>query len=112
MDIKDWDPAYGYDFEKWVKYGNSLRMRLAMRLSEVAPAKAQQEFEDAVSGGFIASSDDNFAIQENDGWNDLTGVMTRQWNNQFLSPTYSNLVVGLGGVSSVDQVDPSIQGMG
>lgn len=24
------DPAYGYDWNKWIKYANSLRMRLAM----------------------------------------------------------------------------------
>src|SRR5690606_10245297 len=28
------DPAYGYNFSKWIKYGNSMRMRLAMRISD------------------------------------------------------------------------------
>ena len=30
--------------------------------------------------------------------------MSRQWNHQILSPTYSNLVLGLGGVSSATQL--------
>ncbi|WP_291870282.1 SusD/RagB family nutrient-binding outer membrane lipoprotein [Maribacter sp.] len=102
--LKDLDPAFGYDYAKWKKYANSLRMRLAMRLSEVDASKAQQEFEDAVGGGYIASSDDNFKVQEVSGWSDYTGVMTRQWNNQYLSPTLNNLMIGLGGVSSVDQL--------
>lgn len=96
------DPVYGYNYEKWQKYGNSLRMRLAMRLSEVDPGKAQQEFEDAASGPILATADDNFKVAELGGWNDYTGVMTREWNNQYLSPTLNNLMIGLGGVSSAE----------
>lgn len=48
---KKYDRAYNFDLSKWVKFGNSMRMRLAMRLSEVDPSKAQAEFEDAVKGG-------------------------------------------------------------
>ncbi|HET8736545.1 MAG TPA: SusD/RagB family nutrient-binding outer membrane lipoprotein [Pricia sp.] len=101
-DLANLDPAYGYDYTKWQKYGNSLRMRLAMRLSEVDAAKAQQEFEDAVKGGYIATSEDNFKVPELGGWNNYTGVMTREWNDQYLSPTLNNLMIGLGGVASVD----------
>ncbi len=97
------DPAYGYDYEMWKKYANSLRMRLAMRLSEVDPAKAKAEFEDAVSGGvYIAEGADNFKVKEDAGWNSFTGVMTRQWNNHYISATYRNLTLGLGGVKSED----------
>ncbi|MFD0796258.1 SusD/RagB family nutrient-binding outer membrane lipoprotein [Maribacter chungangensis] len=98
--LADLDPAYGYNYAQWQKYGNSLRMRLAMRLSEVDPAKAQQEFEDAASGPILATPGDNFKVAELGGWNDYSGVMTRPWNNQYLSPTLNNLMVGLGGVES------------
>ncbi len=97
----NWDPAYGYDYTKWKQYANSLRMRLAMRLSEVDGAKAKAEFEDAVNGGvYITTLNDNFAVQEKGGWDPLTGVMSREWNSQFLSPTSNNLMIGLGGVTS------------
>ncbi|WP_086476358.1 MULTISPECIES: SusD/RagB family nutrient-binding outer membrane lipoprotein [Arenibacter] len=103
--VKNLDPAYQYNFSKWQKYANSLRMRFAMRLSEVDASKAQQEFEDAAaSGAFIASNDDNFKVAEAPGWNALTGVMSREWNSQYLSPTLNNLMIGLGGVSSEDQL--------
>lgn len=102
--IGNLDPAYGYDFSSWKKYANSLRMRLAMRLSEVDPGKAQQEFEAAVAvGQFIATSDDNFKVAERPGWDDLSGVMTREWNAQYLSPTMNNLMIGLGGILTADQ---------
>lgn len=101
--LKKLDPAYQYDYAKWKKYGNSLRMRLAMRLSEADPSKAQAEFEDAAAGGdFIATADDNFAVQEKDGWDNYTGVMTREWNDFRLSATLNNLMIGLGGVPSAD----------
>ncbi|WP_288905419.1 SusD/RagB family nutrient-binding outer membrane lipoprotein [uncultured Porphyromonas sp.] len=104
-DITNLDPAYGYDFDKWAKYGNSLRMRLAMRISGANPTLAKTEFEEAAKGGkYISTFDDNFAVQERPGWDALTGVMSREWNNQFLSPTLNNLYLGLGGITSEVQV--------
>lgn len=100
--LKKLDPAYGYDYAKWRKYGNSLRMRLAMRLSEIDPSKAQQEFESAVAGEFITDASDNFAIEENNGWDDYTGVMTRPWFDHEVSATLNNLMIGLGGIPSAD----------
>lgn len=104
--VKDSDVAYDMDWDKWIRYGNSMRMRLAMRLSEVEPDKAQSEFEDAVEDEkFISTEDQNFAVQEKDGWDDITGVMSRIWNEQMLSETMNNLMVGLGGIASEDQLD-------
>ncbi len=102
--LKKLDPAYGYDYAKWKKYGNSLRMRLAMRLSEVDAAKAKQEFEEAVAGGFIQDANDNFAVKEAAGWNDYTGVMSREWWDHEVSATLNNLMIGLGGVPSANML--------
>ncbi|WP_270089471.1 SusD/RagB family nutrient-binding outer membrane lipoprotein [Sphingobacterium sp. SYP-B4668] len=107
-DIKDYDAAYGYDWEKWIRYANSMRMRLAMRLSEVDATKAKSEFEDAVATNkYIESSSQNFSVQEKDGWDPLTGVMSRSWNTQILSTTLNNLFIGLGGIKTADQFSNS-----
>ena len=99
--IKKLDPAYGYDYKKWVKYANSMRMRLAMRLSEVDLAKAKAEFEAAAAtNNYIMTADEMFQVQEKPGWDQLTGVMSREWNPQYLSATLNNLFIGLGGVKS------------
>lgn len=101
----DLDPAFGYDYTKWKQYGNSMRMRLAMRLSEVAPAVAKQHFEEAAnSGQIIATSADDMRVFSGGGWNDYTNPQSRQWNSHYITATYRNLVVGLGGVTSVDQL--------
>ncbi len=55
------DLLYGNDFTLWWKFANSLRMRLAMRLSEVEPDRAQSEFEAALaSGGFTSNAGNAF----------------------------------------------------
>ncbi|ANI90145.1 susd and RagB outer membrane lipoprotein domain protein [Arachidicoccus ginsenosidimutans] len=106
-DIKDEDPAFGYNFTKWQKYANSLRMRLAMRLSEVDEAKAQSEFEDAAKGSLLTDNADIFQIQEKPGWDDLSGVYTRSWYVLPIGVTLNNLFLNLGGVKSKDLL-PSV----
>ena len=103
-DLAKFDKAYGFDYLKWVKYGNSMRMRLAMRLSEVDPGKAKSEFEAAAAGPIITDAADMFAVAEKPGWDALTGVMTREWNSQPLSATLNNLYIGLGGIPTQEQV--------
>ena len=93
----DCDAAYGYDASKWKAYGISLWMRLAMRLSEAEPLRAQQEFEAAVAAGDgIVSNDQIFSVQEKSGWDALSGVMSRSWNIQSLSATFANLTTNFG----------------
>ncbi|WP_185142138.1 SusD/RagB family nutrient-binding outer membrane lipoprotein [Chryseobacterium pennipullorum] len=100
-----YDMVYGFNWGKWVKYANSMRMRVAMRISEVDPVKAKAEFEEAAgSNMLISTSDDNFKVKEDKGWNPLSGVMSREWNSQILSATLNNMYIGLGGVKSTDQL--------
>lgn len=106
--LKDLDPAYAYDWDKWIRYANSMRMRLAMRLSEVDEAKARAEFEDAAKSKLIENFDQSFKVKERPGWDDLSGVMSREWNGQVISATLNNLFIGLGGVKSEDQLADSL----
>jgi hypothetical protein len=52
------------DTDKWKKYANSLRMRYAMRISDVNPTKAKEEFEKALAadGGYITTAADDAYI--------------------------------------------------
>jgi hypothetical protein len=106
------DPAYGYDYAKWRKYANSMRMRLAMRLSEVDPAKAQAEFEAAAAtNDFITDAADMFSVTESHGWDALASVFRKEssWMGLPISATYNNLVFGLGSVKTADQLGASFQ---
>ncbi len=92
-----------YDPVKWQKYANSLRMRLAMRLSNIDKTTAQAEFEDAAKGNKILTADDMFAVKENDGWDVFSGVYTRSFDDQVLSSTVANLLTNLGGIKVTEQ---------
>lgn len=56
---------YSGDIAKWKKYANSLRLRFAMRISDINPTKAQTEFEAvaADSDNYITSADDDAFIK-------------------------------------------------
>jgi hypothetical protein len=56
------DILYGNDFTKWKKFANSVRMRLAMRMSEVNPSGAQAAFVAAYGAGGFTSNDDNAVL--------------------------------------------------
>jgi hypothetical protein len=55
------DPIYKGDVTKWVKFSNSLRARMAMRISKADPAKSAAELAAAFAapGGLITSNADN-----------------------------------------------------
>ena len=57
--------SLGGDVAKWKKYANSLRMRYAMRISDVNPTLAQEEFEKAMNhaDGYISSAADDAYIK-------------------------------------------------
>lgn len=61
------DFLYGGDVDKWRKFGNSLMLRLAMRLSEVSPSTAQAFASKAISGGIMTDNSDDAFIQHQNG---------------------------------------------
>lgn len=56
------DVIYGGDVTKWKKFGYSLMLRMAMRLTKVDATTAQKYAEKAYAGGVFASNDDNASI--------------------------------------------------
>lgn len=78
----DVDYIYGGDMSKWVKFANTLKLRLAMRLVNVNPILAQQKAEEAVrdAGGLISEPSDaawssfipggNSLFKTNISWNE------------------------------------------
>lgn len=87
------DQIYGGDLDKWLKFSNSLRLRIALRISKVDPGRAKQEAEKAVSGGVIESVDDNaiFHVTDN-SYNYLNRMVP--WNEFRMSATMESLLKG------------------
>ena len=61
------DLIYNGDAAKWKKFANSLMLRVAMRLTKVAPDKAKTWVAKAVSNGLFVSNDDNAIVRHTNG---------------------------------------------
>jgi len=57
------DQLYAGSVDQWLKYANSLRLRLALRVKYVDPDLAKQEAEKAVADGVIMENEDNAMLK-------------------------------------------------
>lgn len=81
MPFKKFDKIYNGDYTKWIKYANSLRLRLALHIVKVDPTLAKMQAESAINpinGGVFTSNTDNATVP--DGYNSLD-VVDHQWSN-------------------------------
>jgi hypothetical protein len=60
------DLFYNGDIAKWKKLANTLRLRLAMRISEVKPAEAEKQAKAALQNGVFESNLDNCIMKHLD----------------------------------------------
>ncbi|GHU99245.1 hypothetical protein FACS1894159_02980 [Bacteroidia bacterium] len=78
--LKIYDAVYGGDFSKWVRFANSLKLRMAMRISYVDPANAEiyaLEALDPANGGVIESTADIAKITREG----VTNPLHIMWND-------------------------------
>ncbi len=54
------DIMYNGDITKWKKFGNTIHMLMALRLSKVDATKGAAEFNKALANGIMTSNSDNF----------------------------------------------------
>ncbi|SFT38611.1 Starch-binding associating with outer membrane [Algoriphagus locisalis] len=57
------DIIYNGDMSKWSKLANTLKMLMALRLSEVNPTLGKEKFAAAVQSGVLASNSDNLVFR-------------------------------------------------
>src|SRR5690606_39110207 len=74
------DQIYAGDVQQWLTFANSLRLRLAMRLSYVEPELARSEAEKAVAGGVMMGNADNAAVLST--INSINGLATWTYINE------------------------------
>lgn len=109
------DVIYQGDVAKWKKWGYSLMLRLAMRVSNVAPDLAKTYVTKAVAGGVFTSNADNARIGMAIGpsqWTNQNGISRAFYPGDGGHPTYlsKTLVDFLKGTNpnSVSDDDPRI----
>jgi hypothetical protein len=89
--FKKVDVIFSGDLDKWRKFGNSLMLRAAMRVSDVKPDWANTYVAKAVANGTMESNDDNVLIRTSEG--------PSQWTNQ--NGISRAFIPGDGGQSSL-----------
>ncbi len=92
----NFDASYDGDVTKWEKLVNSMRLRLAIRLSDIHPDLAQEQGEMAIAddAGLITSSDDDFYISLY-GSEIYIGMISLSWNDSRMSAAMESFLVGL-----------------
>ena len=95
------DYVYKDDITKWKRFANSLRLRLAIRVSQVDAALSKQNAEEAIAAGVFTSESDNCLMISNDndfGWgNSYQYTYYYGWGSEGMSRSMENLLTGLGG---------------
>ncbi len=84
------DVLFGGDVAKWKKFGNSLLLRVGMRLSKVDATQAQSLVAKAVAGGVITSNADNVIIRHDANYLNSIGQLLNatEANNFYLAAPF------------------------
>ena len=92
----NFDLVYGGDYEKWIQFANSLRLRLAIRVSKVNPSLAQTEGEAALANsvGLLTSNDNNFNIATRSGATHPLNIMNNAWNDIRMGAPMESILTG------------------
>ena len=88
------DLLFNGDVNKWIKFANTLRLRLAIRISNVDAARAKTEGEAAYAGGVFTNSpdDDVYAPKNSNEVNRLSQMS--DWNEFRMSATMESVLKG------------------
>lgn len=89
------DKVYHNNYTQWVKFANTLRLRLAIRISGVEPEKARQEGEAALRHpfGLLIDNRDNFAVDITPV-NHPLNVMSYSWADLRMGAPMESILTG------------------
>ena len=103
-----YDRVYSGNISQWLRYANSLKLRMAMRVSYKAPELARKKAGEAIAGGVILINEDNAYMKPSENrmtliynsWNDhragadilcyMTGYNDPRLERMFLRSTSAN----------------------
>lgn len=99
--IGKYDLIYEGDAAKWKMFANSIRLRMAVRISNVDAAKAKTEAEAAVAAGVFTSDEDAaYMVQGNGNTYVQNPIYYHKGSGVIrMSTAYKRLVEGIGGIT-------------
>ncbi len=94
--LAKFDASFDGDVTAWAKVVNSMRLRLAIRISEIDPDLAKEQGEEAIAdpAGLITTNDDNFYISQY-GSEMYLSLICFGWGDTRMSAAMESFLVGL-----------------
>jgi hypothetical protein len=93
--FEKYDAIYAGNVDKWIKFANTLRLRLALRISDVDPARAKTEAEAAVAGGVMMNVADDAMLKVSGKGADInTFNQITNWNEFRMSASMESVLKG------------------
>lgn len=86
------DPS---DLSVWIRFANSLKLRMAIHMSKVEPATAKQWAEEAVAGGVIENEADEIGLFPSQIGIDHPLIAIMSWNDLVMGASFINLLQNL-----------------
>lgn len=102
------DLSYGGNYRQWVKAANSLRLRLAIRISKVDPVKAKLEGEKALAQplGLMVTNDDSFFV--NSSLSHPLATIDNSWGDIRMNASMESILTGYNDARISSYFDESI----
>lgn len=83
-------------YESWIRFANSLRMRLALRISAVSPDKGKKEFMKALSDkyGVWETADEIVCVSTKKEYINPLGTISRIWKEAYMNASMESILNG------------------
>lgn len=108
----DADLIYGGNTANWKKFGNSLKLRMAVRISDANNGLASTRAAEAINGGVFTSNDDNASFPFESGppnANPIWGALVESGRSDILiADTFAELISPLNDPRSTVFMDDNI----
>lgn len=93
--FKRFDDWCNGDFSKWIRFANTLRLRLAMHIVKVDPAKAKSEAQKAIgnSYGFLSGKNDVVTMHAA-SWQHPLYTLSTAWNDCYMGAVIESFLTG------------------
>ncbi|HTI10937.1 MAG TPA: SusD/RagB family nutrient-binding outer membrane lipoprotein [Puia sp.] len=90
------DLVYKGSYPQWIKFANSLRLRLAMRIVKADPATAQAQAEKAMkdAGGLLSTPADDALVAQSGGRNNDIWLVTASYGDNRLGAALATYMTG------------------
>lgn len=94
--LPDFDILLDGRLSSWIRFANSLRMRLAIRIAMADPGKARSEFLKSADSryGVFEQADEGVSVSTRNGYQNPLGEINRVWGEVFMNASMESILNG------------------